>query len=59
MAAPTLTRSTFELIARVLRESDSISADDRGRLAEDFARALAATNERFDAERFIDAVVSR
>ena len=56
-----MSRKDFELIAAVLREAhDQTDASSTARLltdslAEDFAHALARTNDRFDRARFLRA----
>ena len=45
-----MTRRDFELIAGVLRETNATPEQ-----AQAFASALAATNPRFDRERFLSA----
>jgi hypothetical protein len=51
-----MTRKDYELIAKVLRESDGI-IDQMAleALAENLAEALEQTNPRFDARKFIFA----
>lgn len=49
-----MTRKDFVLIAKVLKYA-RVSSADRQLVAEDFARSLRSTNERFDAQRFISA----
>lgn len=51
-----MTRKDFELIARVLKNSDEV-LDDMAReaLAEMFAAELANTNPNFDRDRFLKA----
>lgn len=51
-----MTRKDYELIARVLRNSDEM-IDEMAleALAENFADELADTNPRFDRARFISA----
>lgn len=52
-----MTRKDYQLIADVIRTSYSadVYKDLRWRLAMEFADALAATNPRFDRERFLKA----
>jgi ABC-type branched-subunit amino acid transport system ATPase component len=56
-----MTRKDFELIAHVLRTSphlralDELAAEVRDSLAQEFANALANTNERFDRAKFLKA----
>jgi hypothetical protein len=58
MRKATMQRRHFELIAATIREMRTEPAPDKATLdmvASEFARALKATNGRFDAERFIAA----
>jgi hypothetical protein len=59
MKGHTMSKKDYELIARVLRESRALSTTSgkcyARELAADFAAELAATNPRFDRERFIAA----
>jgi hypothetical protein len=48
----TCSRQHFEMIARVLRETE-VDEQARERLTEAFASELYATNPRFDRQRFI------
>lgn len=58
-----MTRRDFELIASVVRETELTAGNAsypdcevaRGQLARAFAAELAATNPRFDRERFLRA----
>lgn len=51
-----MSRKDFEMIARVLRDPSLHLQDSKRRaLASRFADELAATNSRFDRERFIAA----
>jgi hypothetical protein len=49
-----MSRRHFELIASTIRALD-MPANRREHVARDFADALAATNDRFDRDRFIKA----
>ncbi len=51
-----MTRKDYQLIARVLRNSDEM-IDEMAleALVENFAEALSAENPRFDSKRFIGA----
>jgi hypothetical protein len=50
-----VTRSDFELLAGVVRDTMAVRAPGRLALAVDMAAALARTNPRFDRARFIRA----
>lgn len=51
-----MTRKDFELIARVIKNSDEVADDmTREALADMFADKLADTNPAFDRARFITA----
>lgn len=52
-----MTRKDFQLIARVIKESEGAVIDDLSRdgLAEMFADELASTNPAFDRARFLKA----
>lgn len=54
-----MTRKDFELIARVLKNSDGV-IDDQAReaLGEMFANELAETNPAFDRRRFLSAAAA-
>lgn len=51
----TMSRQHFQMIADVLANTPRVEAASREVLAEAFADALAATNERFDRKRFLAA----
>jgi len=53
-----LTRQTFVMIANVIYELDGINDDTRFKIANAFADKLAATNPRFDRERFLTAATA-
>ena len=51
-----MTRKDFELIARVLKNSDEVLDDyAREALADMFTAELVATNPNFDRDRFLKA----
>jgi hypothetical protein len=52
-----MTRAHYELIAETIRFANELP-EVRRRMAGEFARALKATNGRFDAERFIEAATA-
>ena len=57
-----MTRKDFELIATTLRLEMQRPDTDKvvvSRIAEQFAKTLANTNERFDAARFLTVATGR
>lgn len=50
-----MTRQDFQLIADVIHDFDGLSSLQKVNLGYAFADALAETNPRFDADRFLTA----
>ena len=50
-----MTKKDFELIAKVVRETEGVSKPARVRLATEFAKELLYVNSRFDKDRFCEA----